>query len=101
MKDIQSKIEKFCEVNSLNATLESRMLDLVSELGEFSKEVLKSSEYGQEKPRFTTEMADEMGDVIYSLITVCNYFGIDMQETVEGALNKYTLRMQKADKPSS
>jgi len=49
MKKIQKRVENFCKENNLDSPVEHRILDLVSELGEVSKEVLKMSNYGRKK----------------------------------------------------
>ena len=48
MRKVQDKVKVFCEQNKLNLSLEHRVLDTISELGEFSKEILKASNYGKE-----------------------------------------------------
>lgn len=67
MKNLQNEIKQFCRDNSMEAPIEHRVLDLFSELG----------------------------DALYSLITVANYFDIDLEEAVKGALAKYKRRLQK------
>ena len=44
MKQLQNKIKKFCEDNNLKSPVEHNTLDLVSEMGEVSKEILKMKE---------------------------------------------------------
>ena len=53
------------------------MLDLVSEIGEVSKELLKSSDYGKGDLKVTEDMKKEMGDVLFSLIVLANELDID------------------------
>jgi len=43
MKELQEKVKEFCEVHKLECPLEFRFLDLVSELGELAKEIIKST----------------------------------------------------------
>ena len=41
MEEIQNKVRKFCEENNMESPIEHRVLDLMSEMGEVSKEILK------------------------------------------------------------
>ena|GEM_PF-5172747 len=50
MKDLQKKIEEFVRVHDIKCGAGERMLDLVSEVGEVSKEILKSTDYGRKHP---------------------------------------------------
>ena len=43
MKKVQKKVKEFAQKHNLEHNAEITMLDLVSELGEVSKEILKSS----------------------------------------------------------
>lgn len=95
MKDLQSEIKQFCKDNSMEAPIEHRVLDLMSELGEVSKEILKMSSYGTKPLGESKELEGELGDALYSLVTVANYFDINLEEAVKGALAKYKRRLQK------
>ena len=44
ISDMQSKVSDFVEENQLETEVEIRLLDLMSELGELSKESLKSTQ---------------------------------------------------------
>jgi hypothetical protein len=46
LKRLQVKVRDFTNAKGLNAGIETRMLDLSSEVGELSKEVLKGTDYG-------------------------------------------------------
>jgi NTP pyrophosphatase (non-canonical NTP hydrolase) len=95
LKKLQQKIEFFCIKNNLHAPAEHRLLDTISELGEVSKEILKSSNYGSKKASYTDGLKEELGDALYSLITVANSFQIDLEEALNEALNKYKKRAGK------
>ena len=47
MNEVQKKVQLFCKKNNLSSSVEHRVLDVVSELGELSKEILKASSYGK------------------------------------------------------
>ena len=101
MKQVQSQIKDFCQKHNLNAPLEHRILDLVSEIGEVSKEVLKMTDYGQKPPEPRAETKSELGDVFFSLIVAANLLNIDLEEALEEVLKKYSQRLDKGDSPDS
>ena len=94
MKKIQEKVKKFCKENKLESPIEHRILDLVSELGEVSKEVLKMSNYGRKKLKIKKEVKQELGDVFFSLINIANYFKVDLENTLDLVLKKYKKRLK-------
>lgn len=92
--ELQNKIKVFNEENKLDSSIEVKMLDLTSEVGELNKEVLKSSKYGKQKTELTEDFKLELGDTIYSLVNVANHFNISLEETLQLALNKYEKRLK-------
>ena len=100
MKDIQKKVKLFCEKNELNSPLEHRVLDTMSELGEVAKEILKMSDYGDRSIKYNDNLKMELGDLLYSIITIANVFDIDLDEALNEVLKKYEQRMHKGS-PSS
>jgi len=95
MKEIQARIKKFCEENNMQSPAEHRVLDTMSELGEVAKEVLKMSDYGRKPSVYREELKSELGDVLYSLITIANTFDVDLEEALEMVLEKYEKRLGK------
>ena len=95
MKEIQQKIKEFCKKHNLESPPEHRLLDVVSELGEVAKEVLKMTNYGRKSLEYREEIKSEIGDAIYSLITVANYFDINLDEALEMVFQKYEKRLKK------
>ena len=94
MPNLQQQVEAFCQKHQLDTPLEFRMLDLISELGEVAKEILKTSNYGSRKFHLRPEFSDELGDVFFSLITVANQCNIDLEEVLHQAINKYEYRLR-------
>lgn len=95
LMDFQNQIKEFCKKNKLEAPLEHRVLDTISELGEVSKEILKASSYGKKDPMYRPELKLELGDLLYSLITIANYFDINLEEALNLVLKKYENRLKK------
>lgn len=95
MKNLQKKVKDFCEEHGLESPPEHQLLDTFSELGGVAKEVLKMSNYGRDEFRFREEVRGELGDVLYSLITVANSLDVDLEDELEKVLEKYKKRMKK------
>jgi NTP pyrophosphatase (non-canonical NTP hydrolase) len=93
--EFQNKVKKFMDENGMNNPVENRMLDLVDEIGEVSKEINKMSSYGTKQPEFREEIVMELGDVFYSLVTVANYYDVDLLKSLDMAVEKYEKRIKK------
>lgn len=94
MREIQKRIKKFCKENDLESPAEHRVLDTMSELGEVAKEILKMSNYGRKPVEYREELKSELGDVLYSLITIANTFDIDLEDALNQVLEKYKKRLK-------
>jgi len=92
---VQSNIKDFCEKYDLDAPLEHRTLDLVSEVGEVAKEILKMSDYGKKPLEINDEIKSEMGDVLFVLAIIANQLDISLDETLAEVLKKYEKRLAK------
>jgi NTP pyrophosphatase (non-canonical NTP hydrolase) len=95
MKKIQAKVKRFCKKYNLESPPEHRVLDTMSELGEVAKEILRMSDYGRKPIKYREEIKYELGDLFYSLITIANFFNIDLEEALNLALQKYKKRLKK------
>ena len=95
LNELQIKVNKFVKENNLDSPTEFRVLDLVSEMGEVSKEILKMTDYGTKPLEKNNEIKSELGDVLYSLITVANKLNINLEEALELVLQKYKKRLKK------
>ena len=100
MKEIQERIKKFCKENDMESPAEHRVLDTMSELGEVAKEILKMSDYGRKPIEYREELKSELGDVLYSLITIANTFDIDLDSALRQVLEKYEKRLKKGSADS-
>ncbi|MCX8147507.1 MAG: nucleotide pyrophosphohydrolase [Candidatus Woesearchaeota archaeon] len=99
MKELQKKIKKFCKENNLESPIEHRVLDTISELGEVAKEILKMSDYGRKpielKKESMEKLKPELGDLLFSVITLANSLNIDLEDALDIALKKYEKRLKK------
>ncbi|WP_204400139.1 MazG nucleotide pyrophosphohydrolase domain-containing protein [Alkaliphilus hydrothermalis] len=79
-----------------------RVLDLVSEVGEISKEVLKATSYGKKPLELHKDkFSEEMGDALFSLICVANNSDIDLADCLLRVLEKYQTRIDEKGNPAS
>lgn len=90
--EIQRRIKKFTKEKNLNTSPDVRIIDLVSEVGEMAKEVLKATEYGKKDFIVNEDWEGEMGDVLFSLICLANSTGINLEESLCKTLEKYEKR---------
>ncbi len=65
---------------------EIRYIDLVSEIGELGKEILKSSDYGKEDNITTQNIKVEIWDCIFSLFALCDELEIDGVRALDDAM---------------
>lgn len=93
--EFQKRVKKFMNETNMNNPIENRMLDLFDEIGEVAKEINKMSGYGTKNPEFREEIIMELGDVFYSLITVANYYDVDLSNSLDLAIRKYEKRIKK------
>lgn len=90
--EVQSLIKKFTEDKKINSPVEVRIIDLTSEVGELSKEVLKGTNYGNKEFKKTNEWDSEIGDVLFSLICIANQTETNLEDCLNYVLNKYEKR---------
>lgn len=96
----QECVAEFIEEQDLEAPPAYRLLDLVSEVGELSKDAVESTAYGHE-PGEIDVATDEVGDVLFSLYALAEALDIDAGEALEVGLSKYDGRIREDGAPSS
>ena len=94
--DTQQKVKQFTSQHDLECELPFRLLDLVSELGEVSKELLKRTDYGKKTKDYEQlgdEWEDELGDLYFTLVCIANATNIDLDDCLNQSLQKYRKRL--------
>ena len=98
---MQNKVKSFNEEKGCHfkpMSPDARLLDIMSELGELGKEILKNTKYGTGDFTKTDDFVMEYGDVLYSLLSLANETGIDSESALDLAIEKYRSRIkQKGD----
>ncbi len=92
MREIQKKVNNMIKKYDLNNSIEMRFIDLVSEVGELGKEILKSNDYGKIEFSKTENIKSEIGDVLFSLVCIANELDIDLKDTLDEVIAKYDSR---------
>lgn len=93
--EVQGLIKKFTEDKNMNSSVGVRIIDLTSEVGELSKEVLKGTNYGNKEFEQTEEWNSEMGDVLFSLICIANETETNLEDCLKYVLDKYEKRFSE------
>ncbi|MBQ7307372.1 MAG: MazG-like family protein [Clostridia bacterium] len=96
---MQQKVKDFNGEKRLSPQI--RMLDIVSETGELTKEIIKGCNYGESEFKVSYDLKMELGDTLYAILSFCNENQINSQECLEMALEKYKQRLIKKGNMSS
>lgn len=101
LRERQQQVAKFVNEHDLDRQSMAWLLDLVSEVGELSNELLQDSEYGERPLHAGREWMEELGDVLFSLTCLANSSGVDLDDALERALAKYRRRIGDTGHPGS
>lgn len=93
LPEFQRRVADFVDAAGLRAGVESRTLDLVSEVGEVAKEVLKATRYGDAPFDTPSTWDGELADVFFSLACLANATNVDLDRALDGAIVKYRARL--------
>lgn len=89
---MREQVRTFNREHDLELAPEHRVIDLISETGELSKELLRSADYGDGEVTTTDAVVDEFGDVYYCLLSLADELGIDPDDALAASLEKYRQR---------
>lgn len=92
---MQAQVAAFLDQYQLHSNVQTRHCDVISEIGELAKEILKSTDYGKQEYCPTDGATDEMGDCLFSLLALCQEMGIDAEAALQQTLAKYEARFQQ------
>ncbi len=72
------------------------LLDILSELGEVAKELLKGTDYGRkEDTTDPTRMREEIGDLVFAVAYLCTLYDVDPEEAMWESVRKFERRLLK------
>jgi len=89
---MQKVVLDFIEKYHLQTNAQSRYIDLVSEVGELGKEILVCTNYGKDELIASNELANELGDCLFSLLALSCELNINAEEMLKNVLAKYEQR---------
>lgn len=95
--DIQNRVKEFMEDKNLKSSIDVRIMDLNSEVGELNKEFIKITNYGKNDFIVNEEFKKEIGDTLFSLLCLANESKINLNECLELVLVKYEKRFKKVE----
>lgn len=101
LSSLQLRVSEFVEEHGLEAPTHARTLDLVSEIGELAKEVLKGTKYGSREFEPPKGWEDELGDVFFALVCLANSTDIDLETALNSSLQKYRGRIESRSNAGS
>lgn len=90
---VQQTVSDFVATHHLQADVETRLLDLVSEVGELAKENLIATNYGSQPFVPTSHWSAELGDAFFSLICLANATNVNLNDALNLVLEKYQQRL--------
>lgn len=99
--DWQRQVAEFLRRHELSRDPATHALDLVSEVGELTKELLVATDYGQRSSRLGSGALEEFGDVLYSLLALAEVCDMDADEALHRALGKYERRLAERGEAGS
>ncbi|REE69545.1 NTP pyrophosphatase (non-canonical NTP hydrolase) [Paenibacillus taihuensis] len=83
--ELQHYVREFSKAKDFDkSTIEQRMLYLMTEVGELSKEVLSVS-FHPDRER-SENLGHEMFDVVWNLMDLANKLGVDLNEAFEAKM---------------
>lgn len=101
MSTTQQHVAEFVTAHNLEAPVAARLLDLAAEVGELAKEALKGTAYGRADFTPTAGWAFELGDCYFALLCLANSTGVDLEQSLEDAVEKYKTRLVASGEPGS
>ena len=91
----QQQVADFARKHDLLHDRMTHALDLVAEVGEVAKGILRTTRYGRSPLSPSPEIEEELGDSLYSLLTLAEACGVDAGEALQTVLAKYEQRLKQ------
>lgn len=97
----RADVAGFVDRAGIRCGVQARYTDLVSEVGELGKEVLRATDCGRRPFSANADAALETGDCLFSLLALCDEMGVDPSQALDRALSKYEGRLASKGGPGS
>jgi NTP pyrophosphatase (non-canonical NTP hydrolase) len=92
---MQNDIKRLIEKYDLSKSINIRIHDLSSEVGELHKAYLLSTNYGEKEFKLTPNFEEELGDILFTLLSISELTGLDASSLVESTISKYEDRFKQ------
>jgi NTP pyrophosphatase (non-canonical NTP hydrolase) len=92
MENWQQRATQFAQNHNLSHPPSVYALDLMSELGEVTKEILLATDYGERPFHPSPTFQSELGDTLYTLCQLAASAGVDLEDAFTATLAKYEER---------
>lgn len=96
MRDMQKEVDEFIgQFKTGYFSLLGQLARLTEETGELAREI--NHHYGEKKKKETEEakaVEEELGDVLFVIISLANSLDIDLSEAFDRVMNKFNTRDQ-------
>lgn len=101
---ISTHVDKFIQTQGGYWNPPWLLAALIEELGELSKvmqrkEGIRLGDNSAEKNSLKELIEEESGDILFALICLTNYYGIDLEIAIKKTLNKYESRENELNNP--
>ncbi|AEC51514.1 putative regulatory protein [Pyrococcus sp. NA2] len=90
MKDLQKEVDELIKRMGGYWTPAQMLTALVEEVGELADVILSFE--GVKGRRDHAKLREEVGDVLFALICIANYFKIDIEGALRETIKKYSTR---------
>jgi NTP pyrophosphatase (non-canonical NTP hydrolase) len=101
MNSSQKQVSNFQNKYKMHLSPVIRMIDIQSEVGELSKEILLCDDYGTKEWKVTEDLGSELGDVVFSLFALANSLKLDIDVELKKVFQKYDRRFKKGGNAGS
>jgi NTP pyrophosphatase (non-canonical NTP hydrolase) len=96
LEKIQKTVDAWIQQNGGYWSPLGMLAAVMEELGELSREISHLSRIKPKKPEeIPTSLELELGDLVYSIVCIANYYGISLTDAINQSIDKYQKRDSK------
>ena len=93
IKELQAIIDNWIHTHGGYWSPLSMICAIMEELGEVAREINSIEGYKPKKSKLNgPNLAEELGDLLFSIICIANHYKIDLGKELNKTINKYTER---------
>ncbi len=84
IRDLQKEVSEFSKLKGFeSSSIENRVLYLITEIGEITKEVLKLEKPHYDHTKIKEEIGLEIYDAVWNLVDLANKLDIDLEDAFQ------------------